>query len=73
MNCCADCRHLKRTSPEQRFLLCGFWSRKPLPVKSIRQIGEFDDSYIVLHCHVQPEAPACPMYEAREVPSAGAA
>ena len=53
---CAQCRHLTRTSPEQVFLLCAFWAN---PDNGIR--GDYD--WVVGHCHVQPEAPACMAFQ----------
>lgn len=57
--CCANCRHLQRTSATQRFLLCRYWSGK------VRNSGKSQD-WMVLHCHIQPEAPACEQFERRE-------
>lgn len=57
---CSECKFLKRTSPTQVFLLCAFWAN---PANGIR--GDYD--WVVGHCHVQPEAPACPYFEMRRV------
>lgn len=63
---CAECKYLTRTSPTQVFLLCRFWSATQYPVpEAAAQMGGVD--YACTHCHVQPEAPACPYFEKREV------
>lgn len=62
---CGECLHLKRTSPEQVFLLCTFWSADNVPMEAIRAAG-FTQNDIVLHCHMQSEAPACPLFRARQ-------
>lgn len=61
---CGDCFYLSRTSPEQVFLLCDFWAAPELPVRGAGKA--FDRNYTVLHCHVQPNAPACPYFKERE-------
>ena len=58
MHNCRDCKHLERTSKEQRFWLCKLWSSKKHP--------SADEGYIVTHCHLQPEAPACEWFEKRQ-------
>lgn len=70
---CAECKYLTRTSPEQRFLLCKFWAAPQYPVRYAGQAYGID--YVRLHCHVQPEAPACPFFKPKVVEdeAAGAA
>lgn len=70
MHNCSECRYLKRTSPEQKFLLCRFWSSRRSPVEGVFEL--YGKDYVVTHCHIQPEAPACPFFRQREV-SHGAA
>lgn len=65
MRNCSDCDYLTRTSPTQVFLLCGFWAAKQIPI--VGASYERDRDYVVTHCHVQPEAPACPYFKPREV------
>ena len=60
-HCCSECDYLTRTSPAQVFLLCGFWSAKNLPVSGTS--WDFDRDYVIRHCHMQPEAPACPFFK----------
>lgn len=62
---CRHCRYLTRTSPEQVFLLCEFWasSSHHHPVRGATKGVDYD--YVVAHCHVQPEAPACDYFEDR--------
>ena len=67
---CSECAYLRRTSPAQVFLLCTFWSAREIPVKGTG--SEFGRDYVLTHCHLQPEAPACPFFEPRKV-SDGAA
>ena len=62
-NCC-QCDYLTRTSPEQVFLLCKFWSAKSIPVKGAART--FGSDYVVGHCHMQPEAPACPFFKKKK-------
>ena len=62
---CAQCEHLRRTSPTQVFLLCEFWSAKHPPVRGAASAYDYD--WIVAHCHVQPEAPACAFFQHRTV------
>ena len=63
---CAECKYLTRTSPEQVFLLCKFWSAAHCPVPgAAEQMG--GKGFVYTHCHVQPEAPACPYFEKRKV------
>lgn len=61
---CGECRYLHRTSPEQVFLKCEFWSATPVPKQAQRAYGQ---GYVVTHCHMQPWATACPFFEEREV------
>ena len=59
---CSQCRHLVRTSAEQVFLKCEFWSDLELRDAWAYVPDEWEDSiqaYITLHCHMQPEASAC--------------
>lgn len=56
---CSQCEFLRRTSPTQVFLKCEFWSG-PLP-DGILDAYEYD--YIITHCHMQPEAPACAFFQ----------
>ena len=65
MHNCAECHHLTRTSPEQVFLLCRFWSARQSPVQGAHK--SFDYDYVLTHCHVQPEAPACPFFKPKAV------
>ena len=69
---CCDCAHLTRTSPEQVFLLCEFWSKPHLEVRGATGICGFDVMDVVGHCHRQPEAPACPMFRHKAVEHAAA-
>lgn len=62
---CSECKFLKRTSPTQVFLLCTFWAARQIPISGTG--GEYDRSYVIAHCHMQPEAPACPYFETRRV------
>ena len=48
---CADCGHLRQTSPEQVFLLCEWHAS--------------NKGGLVNRCHMQPWAPACEHYEER--------
>lgn len=70
MHNCSECDHLTRTSPGQVFLLCRFWSARHSPVDGAFEL--YGKDYVVTHCHIQPEAPACPFFRKREV-SHGAA
>ena len=60
---CSDCDYLKRTSPTQVFLLCKFWSAKQIPVVGTNNGYDF----VLSHCHMQPEAPACAFFRPRAV------
>lgn len=64
MHNCKQCVYLRRTSPSQRFLRCDYWA-KPKRSNVNRYIpkGWERNTYIVLHCHVQPDAPACRAFE----------
>lgn len=62
---CSRCAYLTRTSLEQRFLLCRFWASNSIRLKGLRDA--FGSDYIVGHCHMQPEAIACPMFVASEL------
>lgn len=53
---CAQCAYLKRTSPTQVFLLCTYWAS---PSHSHADYG-----WLITHCHVHPEAPACFAFKA---------
>lgn len=64
---CSQCDYLKRTSPTQVFLLCEFWAAEHTPVKGA--IKEFGHDYALAHCHMQPEAPACPFFKPKAVES----
>lgn len=64
LNNCGKCFYMRRTSPEQVFLKCEFWSASPLPVRGVLKVVDRD--YIIGHCHRQPEAPACPFFKPRE-------
>lgn len=70
---CSECKYLTRTSSEQVFLLCKFWSAPQYPVPYAGQAYGID--YARLHCHVQPWAPACPFFKPKVVgdEAAGAA
>lgn len=48
---CGQCRFLKRTSPEQVFLLCTYWASPNRKYADYR--------WMCGHCHMQPWAPAC--------------
>ena len=61
---CSQCEYLTRTSPTQVFLLCKFWAGAIKSGLGIRKA--FDQNYVVLHCHMQPEAPACPYIKLRQ-------
>ena len=61
---CGSCGYLCRTSPEQVFLLCRFWSADVPPVRGAFRAYGYD--FVVAHCHMQPEAPACEYYRPRE-------
>lgn len=61
---CAECKYLTRTSPGQVFLLCRFWAAPRFPVPYAGAAMGRD--YVVTHCHVQPHAPACPFFVARD-------
>lgn len=63
---CADCTYLRRTSPGQVFLLCEFWAGAP--AKGVKEA--YDHDFIIGHCHMQPEAPACAFFEHRQVSDA---
>ena len=67
---CAECDHLTRTSPTQVFLLCKFWAAPHIPVSGTS--WDYDHDYVVRHCHMQPEAPACEFWKPRKA-SDGAA
>ena len=62
---CGQCSHLVRTSPEQVFLLCKFWSKPNLEKGAASACG-FDVMDVVGHCNLQPEAPACKFFRKRE-------
>lgn len=62
---CSTCTYLTRTSPEQVFLLCRFWASPRIPIDGTS--WDFDRDYVYLHCHVQPEAPACPFHKHKKV------
>ena len=63
---CGECHYLTRTSPEQVFLLCRFWSAEYYPVKGAGKVMRKEcKNYPELHCHMQPWAPACPFYRRR--------
>lgn len=68
---CGHCKYLTRTSPEQVFLLCEFWSAESIPVKGAAE--HFGYEWVVGHCHMQPEAPACQFFEAKGAADADAA
>lgn len=61
---CGSCDYLRRTSPEQVFLLCEFWSAERPPIPDV--FRKFGHEYVVTHCHMQPEAPACPFWVNRK-------
>lgn len=52
---CEQCRYLTRTSPEQVFLKCLYWSKHGNGIKD-------DKSYAIAHCHMDPKSPACPVF-----------
>ena len=56
---CAECRHLKRTSPTQVFLLCTYWAHPSHGTQAY--------DWTCRHCHLQPEAPAFHKFEPRAV------
>lgn len=62
---CAECAYLTRTSPTQVFLLCSFWAATYYPTSGVS--SEYDYDYVVGHCHMQPEAPACPFFKPKAV------
>lgn len=65
---CSECDHLRRTSPAQVFLRCEFWAAPERRDTWTYVPDEWEDtiqSYIMLHCHVQPEAPACLAFRRR--------
>lgn len=67
---CAECRYLTRTSPEQVFLLCAFWSDEDINDATSYVPEDFvgtTTAYSTLHSHMQPEAPACPAFKPRAV------
>ena len=57
---CGNCSHIKQTSPGQIFWLCRFFASDQTHDKGV--LAEFGYDYVITHCHVQPEAPACPYY-----------
>ena len=71
---CMDCQCLRQTSPEQVFWKCSYWSST---LKSLDCVpDEWRDDprgYIAIHCHMQPNAPACPMLKPRRPVRAPAA
>lgn len=62
---CGQCAYLRRTSPGQVFLLCTFWAAESMPVKGAA--GRYGYDYMIAHCHMQPEALACPFFKPREM------
>ena len=54
---CGQCEYLKRTSPDQVFLLCTYWAS---PDHSYADYG-----WLCCHCHMQPEAAACFAFKLR--------
>ena len=64
MQTCGTCHYLTRTSPTQRFLLCKFWSAKHAP--NGMNFGTYAHSYVITHCHMQPEATACEFWQQRK-------
>lgn len=66
---CSECQRLTRTSPEQKFLRCDFWCRAHVKDAAGYIPDEWQDdarAYSALHCHMQPEAPACGAFKAKE-------
>lgn len=62
---CGDCEYLTRTHPEQVFLKCRFWcGNLHYTLKAAQLLG---NGYAVTHCHMQPEATACPFFLAKKV------
>ena len=61
---CKQCIYLKRTSPSQKFLRCDFWAAKHhTNISRYVPAGWDCAAYSTLHCHVQPDAPACRAFE----------
>lgn len=54
---CGQCEYLKRTSPQQIFLLCTYWADA--------RHSFADYTWLETHCHLQPEAPACHAFKVR--------
>ena len=65
---CCDCAHLTRTSSEQVFLLCEFWSDEDIDDATSYVPEDFvgtTTAYSTLHSHMQPDAPACLAFKRR--------
>ena len=70
---CAECACLKRTAPTQVFHLCTYWAGRYVDRGYIPDEWAGDAFvYVVLHCHMQPEAPACPAFVPRKEVARGA-
>ena len=66
---CSQCGHLTRTSPCQVFHKCEFWCDESPKAVWPYIPDEWEgtvQAYTFLHCHVQPEAPACLAFQKRE-------
>ena len=59
MRTCGECDPLTLTAPTQVFLLCTFWAGR-VEQAIVDEVGE---DYMCGHCHVQPEALACPYFQ----------
>ena len=69
---CSDCVHVRHTSPDQVFWKCLYWSKPNIKHANHNIPKEWLDDphgYIALHCHMQPNAPACMAFARRMVRS----
>ena len=57
---CGTCGSIRRTSADQVFLRCDFWSAPTASVPGA--FVQFGHDYVITHCHVSPEQMACPFW-----------
>ena len=63
---CMDCKHLHHSKPSQVFWDCRYWQSPYSRVEFIPDEWQDDPrAYVWLHCHMQPNAPACPAFQGR--------
>lgn len=62
---CCNCRHIGDLKPGQLFARCAFWCGCHPGANYPRAWAASSrdrNAYATLHCHVQPNAPACPNF-----------